>query len=211
MTSSWHSCSHAFTFQSSSKQLEPPSASVKVDCELQALHLTAKRSVVLPKCSPAGLGSPLQPHMTSHRITRYIELGPVWLCMIQEPCAAPNGGLVQWTDCCKWASEQWVAGLQIWQLPALVKVRTLRGHKRGVWAAQFSPTQRALITSSGDRTLKMWSLQDGSCQRTFEGHLASVLQVSFLSAGQQVPQTTCQSHALNTGNFFWLLLLPEDF
>ena len=77
-------------------------------------------------------------------------------------------------------------GLQVWQLPALVEVRTLRGHKRGVWAVQFSPTQRALITSSGDRTLKMWSLQDGSCQRTFEGHLASVLQVSFLSAGQQV-------------------------
>ena len=76
--------------------------------------------------------------------------------------------------------------VQIWQLPALVEVRTLRGHKRGVWAVQFSPTQRALVTSSGDRTLKLWSLQDGSCQRTFEGHLASVLQVSFLSAGQQV-------------------------
>ena len=88
--------------------------------------------------------------------------------------------------------------VQIWQLPALVEVRTLRGHKRGVWAVQFSPTQRALVTSSGDRTIKMWSLQDGSCQRTFEGHLASVLQVSFLSAGQQVRQSSLHQGPVHT-------------
>ena len=32
----------------------------------------------------------------------------------------------------------------------------------------------------------MWSLADGSCLRTLEGHLASVLRLDFLSAGTQV-------------------------
>lgn len=31
--------------------------------------------------------------------------------------------------------------------------------------------------------MRLWSLADGSCLRTFEGHLASVLRLDFLSAG----------------------------
>ncbi len=39
--------------------------------------------------------------------------------------------------------------MQIWRLPDLVLVTTLRGHKRGVWAAQFSPVDQAVATASG--------------------------------------------------------------
>lgn len=75
--------------------------------------------------------------------------------------------------------------LQIWQLPDLVLVNTLRGHKRGVWAAQFSPVDQAVATASGDKTLRLWALADGTCLKTFEGHTASVLRLNFLSAGTQ--------------------------
>ena len=75
--------------------------------------------------------------------------------------------------------------LQIWRLPDLVLVSTLRGHKRGVWAAQFSPVDQAVATASGDKTLRLWALADGSCLKTFEGHTASVLRLNFLSAGTQ--------------------------
>ena len=34
--------------------------------------------------------------------------------------------------------------------------------------------------------MRLWSLADGSCLRTLEGHLASVLRLDFLSAGTQV-------------------------
>ena len=34
-------------------------------------------------------------------------------------------------------------------MPDLVLVTTLRGHKRGVWAAQFSPVDQAVATASG--------------------------------------------------------------
>ena len=72
----------------------------------------------------------------------------------------------------------------------------LRGHKRGIWSVVFAPkdtpslpaeegssasTSRGLIlTGSGDRTLKIWSLNDYTCLRTFEGHTNSVLKVLWL-------------------------------
>jgi len=70
----------------------------------------------------------------------------------------------------------------------------LRGHKRGVWSVQFSPsnmpviqgddgpvTSKGLIlTGSGDKTVKLWSLSDFTCLRTFEGHSNSVLKVAWL-------------------------------
>lgn len=71
----------------------------------------------------------------------------------------------------------------------------LRGHKRGVWSVAFAPkdtpsisgdngpagSSRGLVlTGSGDKTIKIWSLNDYSCVRTFEGHTNSVLKVLWL-------------------------------
>lgn len=39
---------------------------------------------------------------------------------------------------------------------------------------------------AADKTVRLWSLADGSCLRTFEGHMASVLRLDFLSAGTQI-------------------------
>ena len=39
---------------------------------------------------------------------------------------------------------------------------------------------------AGDKTIRLWSLADGACLRTFEGHLASVLRLDFLAAGTQL-------------------------
>jgi U3 small nucleolar RNA-associated protein 13 len=38
-----------------------------------------------------------------------------------------------------------------------------KGHKRGVWCVKFSRTERFLATASGDKTVRMWSLDDFSC------------------------------------------------
>ena len=77
--------------------------------------------------------------------------------------------------------------LQVWKLPSLVLSLKLSGHKRGVWAAAFSPVEQAIATSSADRTIKLWSLKDGTCLRTFQGHTASALRLLYLSSGMQVP------------------------
>lgn len=43
-----------------------------------------------------------------------------------------------------------------------------------------------LLSCSGDKLLKMWSVTDGTCLRTLEGHTGGVLRCSFLTAGTQV-------------------------
>lgn len=73
----------------------------------------------------------------------------------------------------------------IWRLPDLVSVVVLKGHKRGIWSVEFSPVEQCVITASGDKTIKIWSISDGSCLKTFEGHTSSVLRASFLTRGTQ--------------------------
>eukprot|EP00057_Strongylocentrotus_purpuratus_P013737 XP_011668211.1 PREDICTED: transducin beta-like protein 3 [Strongylocentrotus purpuratus] len=67
-----------------------------------------------------------------------------------------------------------------------VLLGSFRGHKRGIWCVQFSPTDQALATSSADGSIKIWALSDFSCVKTFEGHDASVLKVIFLTRGMQL-------------------------
>lgn len=61
-----------------------------------------------------------------------------------------------------------------------------KGHKRGVWSVKFGRAERVLATGSGDKTVKLWSLDDFSCLKTFEGHTNSVLRVDFINAGMQM-------------------------
>ena len=71
----------------------------------------------------------------------------------------------------------------------------LRGHRRGVWSVSFAPkntpsligdsgaissSRGIVLTGSGDKTVKIWSLTDYSCIRTFEGHTNTVLKVLWL-------------------------------
>lgn len=84
--------------------------------------------------------------------------------------------------------------VKIWSVEEGEVQGILRGHKRGVWSVQFSPAnlptiqgddgpaagKGVVITGSGDKSVKLWSLRDYSCIRTFEGHANSVLKVAWL-------------------------------
>ena len=86
--------------------------------------------------------------------------------------------------------------VKIWSSEEGEAQGVLRGHKRGVWSVAFAPkdtppipgedgsstsTSRGLLlSSSGDKTLKIWNLGDYSCIRTMEGHTNSVLKVVWL-------------------------------
>ncbi|KAG6879561.1 hypothetical protein C0992_001388 [Termitomyces sp. T32_za158] len=69
-------------------------------------------------------------------------------------------------------------------------IGTCKGHKRGVWTVRFSRAERILATGSGDKTVKLWSLDDFSCLKTLEGHTNSVLRVNFLNVGLQIVSTS---------------------
>ncbi len=70
----------------------------------------------------------------------------------------------------------------------------MKGHKRGVWDCQFSKFDRVIATCSGDKSIKLWSLGDFSCVRTFQGHSSGTLRVRFLSAGLQL--MTCDGEGI---------------
>ena len=85
--------------------------------------------------------------------------------------------------------------VKIWSTEEGEVQGVLRGHRRGVWSVKFAPKEtppitgdngpvssnRGLIlTGSGDKTIKVWSLTDYSCLRTLEGHTNSVLKVLWM-------------------------------
>ncbi len=88
--------------------------------------------------------------------------------------------------------------VKIWDVESGESIGVLRGHKRGVWTVAFSPldmlaltmtgsggatgAKGMVLTGSGDKTVRIWSLSDYSCVRTFEGHSGSVLKVVWLPA-----------------------------
>ncbi|KZO96248.1 WD40 repeat-like protein [Calocera viscosa TUFC12733] len=101
---------------------------------------------------------------------------------------------------------------------------TCRGHKRGVWTVRFGRNDRVLASGSGDKTVRLWSLDDFSCLKTFEGHTNSVLRVDFLSAGMQLVSTAsdglvklwnvkeeeCVASLDNHDDRVWALAISQD-
>ncbi len=91
--------------------------------------------------------------------------------------------------------------VKIWDVETGEAIGVLRGHKRGVWSVAFSPlntpalttnesggassAKGMVVTGSGDKTVRVWSLSDFSCLRTFEGHANSVLKVVWLPSSAQ--------------------------
>ncbi|KAE8440830.1 hypothetical protein EG329_006411 [Mollisiaceae sp. DMI_Dod_QoI] len=85
--------------------------------------------------------------------------------------------------------------VKIWSLEEGEVQGVLRGHRRGVWSVKFAPKDTPsitgesgpaagkglVLTGSGDKTIKIWSLSDFSCVRTFEGHSNSVLKIAWLN------------------------------
>lgn len=89
--------------------------------------------------------------------------------------------------------------VKIWSVAEGEVQGILRGHKRGVWSVQFAPASTPtilgdnkaaiagkglILTGSGDKTVKIWSLSDYACIRTFEGHTNSILKVVWLATAQ---------------------------
>ena len=90
--------------------------------------------------------------------------------------------------------------VKIWSVEEGEVQGILRGHRRGVWSVKFSPrdtptitgdsgpaasgNRGLILTGSGDKTVKIWSLTDYSCLRTLEGHTNSVLKVLWMPPPQ---------------------------
>ncbi|KAF8508759.1 WD40-repeat-containing domain protein [Gautieria morchelliformis] len=99
-----------------------------------------------------------------------------------------------------------------------------KGHRRGVWNVRFSKTEKLLATGSGDKTIKLWRLEDFTCLKTFEGHTNSVLRVDFINQDRQllssasdglvklwdVQREECTATMDNHEDKVWALALSTD-
>ena len=47
---------------------------------------------------------------------------------------------------------------QVWDLESKQLAHTLSGHRREVYAVEFSPDGKTIVSGSGDRTLRLWDL-----------------------------------------------------
>jgi WD40 repeat protein len=62
-------------------------------------------------------------------------------------------------------------------------VRILTGHTHGVMACAWAPDGSALVTTSEDKTVRVWSAGDWSCLRTLTAHGAEVVACAWAPDG----------------------------
>jgi WD40 repeat protein len=64
---------------------------------------------------------------------------------------------------------------------------TLHNHTNGIRSVAFSPNGRILASGSDDRTIRLWNVQDGTCQKVLQGHTRRVCSVQFSPVDVSLP------------------------
>jgi WD40 repeat protein len=78
--------------------------------------------------------------------------------------------------------EKTGVGVYLIDLPS-GRMRTLRGHKGTIHSLAFAPDGKRLASGSDDKTVRVWDLESGTCERTLVGHTGRVLDLAFCPAG----------------------------
>src|SRR5207244_2705762 len=69
-------------------------------------------------------------------------------------------------------------------------------HGKRVTDIAFSPDGRSLVTSSGARTARIWSVQDGTEQAVLSGHAGGLNSAAFSPNGADVTTTSSQDRTV---------------
>jgi len=56
---------------------------------------------------------------------------------------------------------------------------SVQGHSGRVFACEFAPDAKTIVSGSEDETLKIWNVASGTCQATLEGHSEYVICLQF--------------------------------
>ena len=107
--------------------------------------------------------------------------GGGWACV--KTLSNPQG--VYMNGCAFSPDGRWLAGasalaagghILLWDATsdAYPLVRTFQGHTHGLTKCSFSADSRLLVSTSFDKTVKVWRVADGTCLATMEGHTKRV-------------------------------------
>ncbi|WP_373545430.1 NB-ARC domain-containing protein [Chamaesiphon sp.] len=73
-------------------------------------------------------------------------------------------------------------------------LHTLIGHQQPVSAIAFSPDGRQLVSSSFDKTIKLWDTNSGKCVKTLLGHRNRIWTVAFHPNGTHIASGGDDNH-----------------
>ncbi|ODH00372.1 hypothetical protein A4S05_33380 [Nostoc sp. KVJ20] len=59
------------------------------------------------------------------------------------------------------------------------RLNSLKGHQKWLWSVTFSPDGKILASGSGDRTIRLWNVKTGECEKILSGHTSPVRSISF--------------------------------
>jgi WD40 repeat protein len=77
-------------------------------------------------------------------------------------------------------------GIQIWDLAIGKPIARLKGHTNYVTSLALSPDGKALISGSGDKTLRIWDIASGDLIQQLNGHTKGVSVVRISHDGQYI-------------------------
>jgi WD40 repeat protein len=75
-----------------------------------------------------------------------------------------------------------------------ISIHTLIGHQQPVSAIAFSPDGRQLVSSSFDKTIKLWDVNSGKCVKTLLGHRNRIWTVAFHPNGRKIASGGDDNH-----------------
>ncbi|KAJ5707501.1 U3 small nucleolar RNA-associated protein 15 C-terminal [Penicillium malachiteum] len=86
--------------------------------------------------------------------------------------------------------------VQVFDVASRAILKTWKDHKQPVWVSKFSPSDpTSLLTTSDDRTVRLWDLPAESSQRTFVGHS------DYVRSGAFMPGAMASSGLLVSGSY----------
>eukprot|EP01029_Cantina_marsupialis_P018308 TRINITY_DN41_c0_g3_i1.p1 TRINITY_DN41_c0_g3~~TRINITY_DN41_c0_g3_i1.p1 ORF type:complete len:1230 (-),score=445.76 TRINITY_DN41_c0_g3_i1:220-3909(-) len=72
------------------------------------------------------------------------------------------------------------------KLPRLDLMGEMKGHKRGIWSLEFSSVDQSILSCSSDTTIRIWSVINQNCLKTFKGHDSAVMKAAFMRGCTQI-------------------------